>query len=105
MITSSLTAIITQDRFADIFPELQGQCALPSRSRPTDRIFQNGTGFNTSLLGNARVGDGTNVGFSVGYQSETGFVEQNTLDRLNLTLTGNTKFSEKLSLQSTYYLY
>ena len=92
---------LAQPRFADAFPNLQGDVLYQAYPNQLNDFFQNGAGYNTSLLGNARVGE-SSIGFSVGYQSEDGYLEQNTLDRLNLSLSANTKFSERLSMQSTF---
>ena len=93
---------LNQPRFAEAFPQFQGQDVLyQAYPNQIKDFFNNGSGANTSLLGNARIGE-TSLGFSVGYNSERGYIETNRSDRLNLSLSANTKLADKLSLQSTF---
>ena len=92
---------LAQGRFADVFPDLQGDVLYQAYPNNIKDFFNNGSGANTSLLGNARVG-ASSIGFSVGYNSERGYIESNRSDRLNLSLSANTQLADKLSLQSSF---
>ncbi len=92
---------LQQARFADVFPELQQQVPYQAFTNNIDDFFQDGTGSNTSIVANARVG-ASSVGFSVGYNDETGYIESNNIRKLNLALSTNTDIAKNVRLESTF---
>ncbi len=90
-----------QGRFATTFPDLQGTVPYQAFPNNIKDFFQDGTGTNTSLVANAKIGEAS-VGFSVGHNQEEGYLSSNTLRKLNLALSVNTKIADKLKLESTF---
>lgn len=90
-----------QARYAGVFPNLQGTVPYQAFPNNIEDFFQDGSGTNTSLVANARVGEST-IGFSAGYNDEEGYLSSNTLRKLNLALSVNTKIAERLKLESTF---
>jgi TonB-linked SusC/RagA family outer membrane protein len=86
------------------FPELaiiQGSYPVLNTPNNVKDFFQNGVGVTTS----AQVGVNNDLGgFNVSFSklSETGYIKNNDLGRLNLSIGGNAKVSDKLSFNGTF---
>jgi len=83
-----------------LFPNLQGDVPYQAFENNVSDFFTTNTGSNTSLIANTTVGE-TNVGFGFSYNDETGYIQQNDLQKVNFTVSVNTRLMEKLKFDAT----
>ncbi|MEL0454822.1 SusC/RagA family TonB-linked outer membrane protein [Flavobacteriaceae bacterium SZ-1-7] len=87
-------------RYADVFPEFQGKMveykAVPDN---VSDFFNAELATTTSVLVSKKVEDAS-FAFNVSYADQKGFVESNSLKRLNLSFGGDIKLSNKFSLSA-----
>lgn len=84
-----------------IFPELQGNVPYQAFPNNVNDFFNNNFGSNTSIVANARVGK-TSLGFSTGYNDETGYIDENSITKLNFSSSVNTELVDGLNLNTTF---
>ena len=86
--------------YADSFPEFQGATveykAVPNN---VSDFFKSSFGTNTSLFMSKGFEDAT-FNFNVGHTDQTGVLPQSTLNKLNLSVGGNIKMSNKFTLNA-----
>jgi TonB-linked SusC/RagA family outer membrane protein len=87
--------------YADIFPEFQGALveykAFPNN---VSDFFKLGVGNNISA-NISKSAEKYNISFNVGHTQQKGFLEGNNLNRLSLSLGGNTELSNKFKLNTS----
>ena len=85
---------------ASVFPEFQG---ARYEYRPYDSVeefFDTGNVINTSVSASAS-GENSNISFSFGQTDDEGFVPNNSYERLNLSIGGSAKLSNKFTISSS----